>query len=479
MNRAKKLITTLVLPLFIFTACGQTEQPPAPENQTEGVARKQTPKKEVTVFDLSSDSAEVSIVKTGTTESEILNEISPELSGNISELHVEVGQIVEEGDLLVTLGDSLSTDQQDLTLESSEIAYVLQRANNEVTEDLTESSLESAQIAADIAYNNYLNAVSTRQTSYDTFQSSLMDAEIAFNNAKHSYFTAKDNYETAKDTEGISSIDLNNLKLAKETAENTYIQAENTIHALKVQNKQTLDNLNLTVANALNQYETALVSVENAKLQGDLQMIAAESQLLQAETQLKSAELNNEYLTLNSPIDGIITAIHVDENDSVSPGQTVITIEDPTNNIATTSLTQEEALLVSKTESVNIISDYGTLEGEIVSFSPIANSQSKKIDVEILVEESSIPSEEFVEIEFIIDTTDSIFVPLNSVNQSNGKYFVQTVTENNKVKILEVEIGEIISSYIEITTGLDGDEKIIDAGANFLTDGERVIIANN
>jgi RND family efflux transporter MFP subunit len=500
MKSIKKISVLLSASLVIFSACGADSAPGTEENNI-GVTRSSAPAKEVTIFDLENDEAQLVIKKTGTTQSKQVATVSPQVSGEITNINVEVGDTVKENDLLIQLGNSLSTDLLELDLQSSEIALDLSFDSKENTNYSTQNAIELAEIAANTSYNNYLSALNNKQLNIESFNRSFVDSQINLNSAKITFIAAEDSYidtldklddlrdaldedEENKEIEAeieVTKTTIDSLQLNYELAENQYLKAENSIYTLKTTNQSTLDTINHSISTAEDQYTIAVKNIEAAKLQANTQKIAAENQLLQSDTKFQSSQINNSYKNIIAPIDGIVTAIEVKEGSLASPGQTLITIENPFSTVAKTSVNLEEAFLISESENIYIFSDQQFSEGEISYISPIADSKSKKIEVEVELNPQSIASEQFIDLIFEIEAENRTFIPLNSISQGDTSYTVKTVGEKNKVEKKDVIIGQIIGNYVEVLDGLDGDEKIIEAGTNFISEGEtvKIVYKNN
>ena len=75
---------------------------------------------------------------------------------------------------------------------------------------------------------------------------------------------------------------------------------------------------------------------------------------------------------------------------------------------------------------------------------------------------------------------DSLWIPMNTVNESNGQHYVMTFepTEHNRgiVRKVEIETGKFVAGSIEITQGLVEGQKVITAGLNQIYDGQEVLM---
>jgi multidrug efflux pump subunit AcrA (membrane-fusion protein) len=69
-------------------------------------------------------------------------------------------------------------------------------------------------------------------------------------------------------------------------------------------------------------------------------------------------------------------------------------------------------------------------------------------------------------------------VPLESIVSSDGYSYVFVLSEDNTVARRRVETGAIHDESIEVVSGVETGERIVDKGAGFLKDGDRVNVSN-
>ncbi|MBU1152257.1 efflux RND transporter periplasmic adaptor subunit [Patescibacteria group bacterium] len=494
MKKYTLLIATLLL-AFTLGGCG--EEKVARETSVQQTA------KEVEIFDLSREKAQLTFTKTAIANSESSSYVMPQVSGNITDIKVKGGDKVEKGQTLVSLGESLSTDISNIQYQSAKEGLSLSEQAKTITEDSIKYSLSTASDGVYTAYNSYLNAVQTKTNAENTFDLQYDNALLALDNAEENYRTAKDNYNDLQDTiddlendlyrlspndAGYSQIEssldqaesqLSSLRMAKNAADNGVEQAENAIDLLEENFDAQLNQLDFAINNAYSQYQIARKQYYQAANSADLQKIQSESALLQAETSAKTTQLQQQYRNIKAPIAGIITEISAEEGNMASPGQVLMTIESQDSLLIKTGINFDEKELVAIGDTVTIEADGKTVEGEISAILPSANSQTKKIDLEIIVEEPEkiIPGS-FIKINFNPDTKSAIYIPLNSIFTAKGENYVRLV-ENDSIAIKTVEVGKVFGDYIEILGGLNGNEKIIKASTAFLEEGDKIKIVND
>jgi RND family efflux transporter MFP subunit len=80
--------------------------------------------------------------------------------------------------------------------------------------------------------------------------------------------------------------------------------------------------------------------------------------------------------------------------------------------------------------------------------------------------------------EFDLGATPALTVPQASVVVRDGFSYVYRVNPDSHVSQVKVQTGRLAGDQLEILSGLDGDPRIVAAGAGFLNDGDLVRVAD-
>jgi hypothetical protein len=67
-------------------------------------------------------------------------------------------------------------------------------------------------------------------------------------------------------------------------------------------------------------------------------------------------------------------------------------------------------------------------------------------------------------------------VPLSALFHRNGRPAVWVV-EGDRVRLQEIATGELQANSVAVTAGLEAGQRIVTAGVNRLSDGQRVALA--
>lgn len=475
---------------------------------------REYPPKEVEIFHVGKEKIALNVTKTGETSSSTSVSIMPQISGKIIDIQTELGSYVQKGDTLFRLGDSLSTDIVNLQYSAAIDGLNLTEESKELTYDSSIASLQSAQIGVLTAKTAYENAVKSKKDSRKVLEDQIESTELSIETAEDTYEDLEDSIDEAKDTrddledeyddlsdslenaqdeakkleisaglkelsQAITQIEtqIETLKSAKKAASAGLDQADLGLQQVKDTATSQLNQIDAGIKTIFLQYKLAQSQLDSLKTGADLQELAVDGQILQASSTLEALELSIKNQTITSPIDGVITSLQAEEDNLVAPGQILAKIENLSQLSVKTSVNLSEAQLINIGDEVTIENDSISSQGTIISISPTLNEMSKKIDIEIELDQTTgITSGEFVKIIFSLNPNEKIFIPLNSVYINEGEKIVKIVDNDLIINFKKIETGQIIGDYIEVLSGLNGNEKIIENTLVLLNEGEKIAL---
>ena len=375
-----------------------------------------------------------SISATGTVESAMSMTVYSTMSYTVMDVHVEVGDYVEEGQLLAELDgemirDQISSQQANLNAASKSSKAQLQAAQDNYDNFLAglesglNSTLLSAQNQVDTAYDNYIKA----ETAYERYreglavnentailnaEASLENAEIALEQAEDAYERAEEFYEDAKaayetaeaayETYGGDELraalqqaeyakdsaydQLNAAEKALDRAETGYDLAYASYQAAMTGADNALADYETAMDLAWDAYQKALTAQESAKkgVADQLQSYANTLASAKAGTshagsyeairQLR-ADLADTKIT--APCAGTVTAVYAEVG---SPGSGLLfVIEDVEDLVIDTSVKGYDVGTVNAGMKVIVQSDNtgdAEIEGVISRIAPTANKNA-------------------------------------------------------------------------------------------------------
>jgi len=267
------------------------------------------------------------------------------------------------------------------------------------------------------------------------------------------YNTVNSSLQSAENT-------LNNLSTIELSQEKERIALKNNIQG-------TQNQLN----NAEISYNNALVSLNSARESKKQQILSAQSQVDSALGQLNLSQEQLADLTISAPISGQITSKNVEVGAELNPGQVIASISQTNNVKVVINLPSEDIYQINLGQEVIINQD---IKAKITNIAPSANEQTKKVEVEILVDNKNkklIPGT-FVDVMIKKNNKNSvksgvIMIPLEAltITQTENYVYLVKLNENNELTAKKqiVTLGDSQGNLVEIKSGLKiGNEIIID-----------------
>jgi len=206
----------------------------------------------------------------------------------------------------------------------------------------------------------------------------------------------------------------------------------------------------------------------------------AEAKLAAVKANLKLAEINLRESKITSPIDGIITAKHIDQGNLINVGEQIVTIADMKTVKIIVGLAEKYAGRVQAGTPVRINVDAFSdrqFPAKVYSIYPAVDQQSRMIQIEIRVDNDKLLLKPgmFARVTLITNQKeDAIVIPRDVV--LGGKVdepYVFVITNSVADKRI-VHIGIAQADRYEITDGLNAGESLVVNGMNYLIDGSSV-----
>jgi RND family efflux transporter MFP subunit len=216
----------------------------------------------------------------------------------------------------------------------------------------------------------------------------------------------------------------------------------------------------------------------------DKAMTAAElaaASLSLTKANLELAQINLLESMIVSPIDGIVTAKHIDEGNLIRSGDQIVTIADMKTVRVIVAATEKYGAQITVGMPAKIKVDAFaeiTFDASVHSIHPALDAQTHTIQVEIRLdnEELLLKPGMFARVTLITRRKDNVVViPRDIVLGGKiDKHYVYVVEGASAGKIARkhfVEIGIQQADRYEITNGLKEGETLVVNGMNYLADG--------
>lgn len=200
----------------------------------------------------------------------------------------------------------------------------------------------------------------------------------------------------------------------------------------------------------------------------------ATSQLRVAEASHGEARVMQGYTVIRAPFSGVVTAKLANAGDQALPGRPLLVLEDPTALRLEASVPEALAARLGPGQTLAIVVDAvdGKLEGKIAEVSPSADASTRTVLVKIdLPNHAALRMGMFGRVELSSGERRALEVPASALVQRGQLEMVFVALEDRAVLRL-VRSGRARSGFVEISSGLDADERVVVTEAAQLSDGQ-------
>ncbi len=413
------------------------------------------------------------VTASGTTVAADPVSIFIELSQEVEEVFAEVGDKVNEGDLLVTY--DIEDTQRELKDKLAEANATVENAQISLSE--LSAPVEGAELLE--LQNQVVNAeknIKDTQSQIDSYDIKISQAQTEVDNAKK---TMEDNAELLI-VGGISQQEYDNAQQAYQKAIDTLTQTQN--------DKQTAE-LSL---------QTAELSLQKAQLnleesQNKTSSTATQNSIKKQQNTLETAQRNVSSIQYDinkltaatySPISGTVIESNAVEGQMLTDSTVMMKIADLSNLDVEAYVSEYDIAQIEIGQKVEMTSD--GIEGKIYTgtvtkIEPTASTQSTMSGSETVVPivvHMDNPDELMkpgfsLDLEIIVqDLSDAVYVPLSAVGKNkDNSYYVYKVNENDVLQKTDVTLGSTNDTSAVIESGITVGEKIVTSPTEDMTDG--------
>lgn len=437
--------------------------------------------------------------------------VTSPVSGKVSAVLVQKGDIVSEGQELIRLDLSDLEEQISNAQLNLEIAQLkLEQLKEPVSEaDLASSklSLEKAKMDVEIAQNNLTRVTETcslslaaAQESVKSAQQDLEDAQANLDMTKEVTRLALESAQSAVDS-AEQNLEEASDESTRKAAESSLEQAKQKLESQKLSNQQQIDSAESKFKSAQLSLAKAEQSVEQKILDNQSSLENAKNQVKSAEYGLQSAQLQYEQkiappssievslqeksvaqaqLSLNkllqlrsssvivAPQAGTVGQVSVEIGQSISANASLITLLDVHSLEVSANIPEVNISQVHPGMGARVTADSmpdKTFTATLNTIEPLASETQGVVSYKAhfsLVNEaiSSLKQGMTVELELIVaQTENALLVPRSALQTMGSNYFVM-IQDGQSLSTRRVEVGIMNDQMVEVKSGLDGSEQI-------------------
>ena len=524
MRRIKKSIVSIfVLSLvFCLTGCNSTENTEEATEDKRITVKVDTPK--ISSIENSGDFI-------GTVQSEEQVYVMSKLSGDVTETFFEVGDYVNEGDLLFTVDDTsaqIQLKQANASLSSANASLNTAKAGvntananiNYQTASVTESFAKSdttekqLQLSIDQAEVNFRNNeinIGTLDNTLTNLKDKLNDVNDGIDALKPQLEVAKAEYAAALSDAQSNPIDqakqeaanakksildtyssnLSSLESSKDSLESSIKQTEASISTAKNSNcliveqadiarDQKSDYQNYTRATIGNGGLASLAQAQAGVVQAEAGVVQSKAGITQAQAAVDAAKLQLDYANVTAPVSGIITSKGVTKNNMTSTGSVAYTIMSDGSKFVVFYVSEDIMRELQVGQSITVEKNNEELEAVITENPQVADANTGLFMVKARVNgNEDLVSGIKVKLNMTTKHADNVMtLPIDAVYHESEKSFVYTYV-NGKANKVYVETGLYDDEKIEIISGITTDDQVITTWSSQLRNGSEVKVENS
>ncbi len=421
-----KVFSTSLL-FLVLTSCGKQQ----PE------AKAPPPAVAVEIANLESDRVRSSSEYVGNLEAKERVALAPRVDGRITEIAVQEGDSVKQGDLIVQL--QLNREQGEVDAARSQVD--VRRA------DLSNAEAELRAAEADVA-----RAEAAVEQSKADLRQQQAELKLATTNLERTEFLV----EQGAQSQQILDDRIRDVDAAKAQTD-----------ALKA---------------ALISSQKALSASRERVNSASSAIAGQQASLKQAKSQVGIASENLDFNRITAPIDGVVGNIPPKVGDYVEAGEQITSIVEDDTLELNVSVPLEQASKLELGLPVEIIDREGKAiaEGDISFISPRTDRSSQAILVKAVFNNNGrLKDDSFARARIIWSEESGILIPTAAVSRIAGKSFVFVAEETKKedgtstlvAKQKPVELGDIQGQSYQVISGLEPGDRLITSGILNLADG--------
>lgn len=427
--------------------------------------------------------------------------VIPKATAEVLEVKVQAGDVVEEGDILAVLDDTMAqlsmrnaetaAKNAQLGLNSARLAYDLQYGEGATTlNDMqSDNTISQAEDGVNQLQENLVDTMDNLQKTKDQ----LKDKEKELDDLKEKY-DFRENVNEIRDY--ADSIDKSTQQgmidyLAALQRYQTAAQEVGTVEATITQYKSAIDQYEEAVETLQDNIDTAYDSYSQAVTANNIsngeilegQKQASQNSISQAEVGISQAQLGIEQAqesldsyTITATISGVIETVNLKEHDFATSSNPAFVISNKNTMVATYYVSEDVRNTFSVGQKIALEKDEKLYDGEVIEIGSAIDATTGLFRVKAAVKGDTANLLSGTKATVITDTyheKNAVIIPYDSVYYDGTQAYVYTVVDG-KAKRTEVTTGLYDIDRIVITEGLTKDDTIITTWSAQLRDGVEV-----
>ena len=365
--------------------------------------------------------------------------IIPKIPGEVKKVHVNVGQQVEKGDVLIELDDR----EVELQVAQAQAAYNASKIS------VDSAKKKSKDLKADIKkVSDNLKAIEESIKEIDQGLKEVEKSVKELDQALANEMITEDMYHASLEEININRADLENRK--------------KSLSAQKIELAGMEKFLESTIKT----------------LPSDEEL---DAQLEQAKAGLDVAKSAQHNLKLRSPINGTVATLSVEEGEIASQAVPPVTVIDTSSFLLDVNILEGDIVGIVEGQNVDVFIDAlgpQPLTGVVHTVGPVPDQRTLAYPVTIKIENENddIKPGMFARASFVVSKKERVLtIPKAALIREADKTYVFVVEEDRAYK-REVQIGLESEERVEVISGIKSGDTVVTKGQAYLEDGDQVQI---
>lgn len=472
-NRQKRIavLMSTALAMSVLSGCAQKV-----EEVTEDVAIVETVSPQVGDISLNGEFI-------ATIEPEDTVNVVSMASAEVTGVNVEVGDQVQEGDVLASLDDTayqISLKTAQLAAKTAQLNYdiyygegaeTLNRMNADTTLDNAEDNVEDLQ-------EEYVGNMDELQH----YKSLLKNAEDALqsNKDKYGYTDEPSEIQEYADTFKVTSSDYENAmkRYAEANVEHTKWQTKIDTYKAAIDGyEEAIEKYEDSIDKGYNSYAKAVVSdqIQNGEIREDSKQIS-QNTISTQNLNVENAKNTLDKCTIKASVSGTIEAVNVDEHGMASTGMTAFVISQKDVLMATFYVSEDIRNTLKVGDVTSIKKDDKEYKADIIEVGGSVDATTGLFKVKAKIEGDTSKLLNGTKVTVNADTyreSKVVMIPYDAVYYESGKPYVYTVVDGYAKKVY-ITTGLSDDTNIVVSDGLTTDDVIVTTWSAQLRDGVRI-----
>lgn len=210
------------------------------------------------------------------------------------------------------------------------------------------------------------------------------------------------------------------------------------------------------------------------------QRVQAEARQATTRAQRDAAKLRLGFTELRAPGAGIIAKRAIRAGQVVSAGSELLTLIRQGRLQWRAELSEHDIGAVMPGVTVQLTGpDGANATGSVRAVSPSLDAATRTATIYAdLPEPGALRAGMYVEGRIELGTIDALVPPHAAVVRRDGYSYVFGVDAHGRTQRRRIEVGRLAGDHLEVLSGLEEGERVVERGAGFLSDGDRVRVVD-